>query len=224
MSSQYLSRFLLLLLFVSLSISAHAQVDDESTSAKVDSIYALQQKMYDENKNNPLFGKNYGIEVNPVRLLFITDSFTFSGGFSLFDVDRGAEIAFPVFLQIPDDSDYLSEFTLDAHYRYFMGNTQNGFYLSTFARYAYLEGVLGDVVFFDEEITSNERGSEHKLGIGFGLGWRKFSYRGLYWGTSFSVGRYLIGENEKFASNLLDIDNDNEIIVNFEFLKFGWAF
>lgn len=224
MSSQYLLKFLLLLLFVSLSIKAYAQVDDESTSAKVDSIYALQQKMYDENKNNPLFGKNYGIEVNPVRLLFITDSFTFSGGFSLFDVDRGAEIAFPVFLQIPDDSDYLSEFTLDAHYRYFMGNTQNGFYISTFARYAYLEGVLGDVVFFDDEITSNERGSEHKFGIGFGLGWRKFSYRGLYWGTSFSVGRYLIGENEKFASNLLDIDNDNEIIVNFEFLKFGWAF
>lgn len=224
MNQQSVLKTLFLLLFVSLSFSAFAQEKEESTSEKVDSIYTLQQKMYDENKNNPLHDKNYGVELNLIRLLFITDTFTLSGGFSLFDVDRGAEIVFPFFIQVPDDSDYLSEFTLDAHYRYFMGNTQNGFYLSAFTRYAYLEGVLGDTFLFDDEFTGGERDSEHKLGIGFGLGWRKFSYRGLYWGASFSVGRYLIGENDKFSSNLLDIDNDSEVIVNFELLKFGWAF
>ena len=66
--------------------------------------------------------------------------------------------------------------------------------------------------------------SENKLGIGIGIGYRKFSYKGFYWGTSLNLGRYFLGENGKYIGEFLWYDNDSEIILNFELLKFGWAF
>jgi hypothetical protein len=61
-------------------------------------------------------------------------------------------------------------------------------------------------------------------GAGVGIGYRKFSYRGLYWGASLSLGRYFIGKNDRFYGSWLSYDDDNEIIIDVEFLKFGWAF
>jgi hypothetical protein len=201
-----------------------AQVKDSvSMSAKIDSIYNLQKKMYTESKNTPLSDKKYGIELNPFRFLYLDKAFTLSGTFSLFNLDRKAEIAFPFYFQNPKESNELSEFTIDCHYRYFLGNSQNGFYLSGFVRYAYLEGVTGENVLFDNRIYG-VKGTENKIGIGFGIGFRKFSYRGLYWGASLSFGRYFIGRNDRFAGEFLLIDDDNEIIVDIELLKFGWAF
>lgn len=199
--------------------------DSLSVSSKIDSIYMLQKKMYKETKNIPLTNKNLGIEFNIVRLLLIEKAVSLSGGFSLFGVNRHAEIAFPIYYSSPEDPKDLKELTIDCHYRYFLGNTQNGLYLSGFVRYAHLKGYLGDndLHLFDDE-TVDEKSSENKIGIGVGVGYRKFSYKGLYWGTSLSFGRYFIGKNNEFYGSFLSYDDDNKIIIDFEFLKFGWAF
>jgi hypothetical protein len=201
------------------------QTDTLSVSAKIDSIYRLQKKMYRESRNEPLAGKKYGIEFNFIRLLMIEKSVTLSGGISLFGPERHAEIAFPLYFSNPEDPEDLKEWTVDCHYRYFLGNTRNGFYLSGFARFAHLSGYLSDVneTLWDDG-PLNGKGTENKLGFGFGLGYRKFSYRGLYWGTSFSVGRYIAGRNDRFYGKFLSYDDDETIIYDFEFLKFGWAF
>lgn len=217
-----LSVFIFLFLFSPLVVNA--QKDTISTSAKIDSIYTLQKKMYAEKKNTPLFNKTFGFEINPFRVLLIDKQATFSGTFSFFAVDRHAELAFPYYLQFPQTSTDLQEYTLDCHYRYFLGNTQNGFYLSAFARYAYLKGELGDNYIFFDDAPGSGIGHENKLGFGFGIGVRVFSYHRLYWGASFSFGRYLMGENNKFKSNFLAFDDDNEYILDFEFLKFGLSF
>jgi hypothetical protein len=199
--------------------------DSLSVSSKIDSIFILQKKMYSEIKNKPLTNKNLGIEFNFARLLLIEKAVSLSGGFSLFGVNRHAEIVFPIFYSSPEDPMDLKELTIDCHYRYFLGNTQNGFYLSGFVRYAHLNGYLGDndAFLFNDE-PGDVKSSENKVGIGVGVGYRKFSYKGLYWGTSLSFGRYVTGENDKFYGKFLSLDDDNKIIIDFEFLKFGWAF
>jgi hypothetical protein len=209
-----------------LSAAARETTQDTiSTEAKIDSIYRLQKKMYRELKNEPLAGKQAGIEFNFIRPLIAEESLTLSGGVSLFSVNRRVEIAFPLYYSNPKDPKDLQEWTADCHLRYFLGNTQNGFYLSAFARFARLNGYLSDTnetLFSDAPVSGKD--SQSKLGIGFGLGYRKFSYHGLYWGASFSIGRYLSGENGKFYGKMVSYDDDERQILDIEFLKFGWAF
>ncbi len=199
--------------------------DSLSVSAKIDSIYQLQKRMYRESKNEPLAGKRIGLEFNFIRPLIAEESLTLSGGVSLFSVSPRMEVAFPLYYSNPKDAKDLHEWTADCHLRYFLGNTRNGFYLSAFTRFARLNGTLSETnetLFGDEAIGGKD--SESKLGIGFGLGVRKFSYHGLYWGASFSVGRYIAGKNGKFYGKFLSYDDDERIIMDVEFLKFGWAF
>jgi hypothetical protein len=207
-----------------------------SDSEKIDSILVMQKQVVRTIQNDPLTGKNFGVELNIARLLLFKDVQSFSGGFSLFGVDRGAEIAFP-FLYSRSEIDAsgpeeeslanidFTEITQDIHYRYFLGNTQNGFYLSGFARGAYLEGVLLEFAFGDSEPgTTESRDSETKLGLGVGLGYRFFSYKGLYWGASLNLGRYVLGENDRFRGSYFPLDADQAFIIDVELLKFGWAF
>jgi hypothetical protein len=199
--------------------------DKPSDSVKLDSILTLQKKMYSESRNMPLADKNFGIELNIFRVLLIDRAVSLSGGFSLFGVNRHAEIAFPIYYSNPEDPKDLKELTIDCHYRYFLGNTQNGLYLSGFVRYAHLDGYLGDNDLFHSDVTNADiKISENKMGAGVGIGYRKFSYKGLYWGTSLNFGRYFIGKNDQFYGIFLPIDDDNKIIIDVEFLKFGWAF
>ncbi len=206
-----------------LSIAQKSAKDSLSMSAKIDSIFELQKKMYKEQRNEPLANKKFGVELNFFRLLILDDATSFSGTFSLFNVNRNAEIAFPVYYGKPNNSKDLRSLTIDCHFRYFLGNTQNGFYISGFARYAHLNGYLGDNSLFQSG-SVNIPGSEDKIGIGFGLGCRIFSYKGFYWGFSASFGRYIIGENNKFYGSFLALDDDEKYILDFELLKFGWAF
>lgn len=206
-------------------LKAQNKVNDSiSMSAKIDSIYTLQKKMYKESKNEPLAGKKYGVELNLFRILIIDKALTLSGTFSLFNVKKQVEIAFPVYYAKPEDKRDLTTFTVDCHYRYFLGNTLNGFYLSGFARYAYLNGYAGDNDLIHLGNSYGENISENKIGIGFGIGFRKFSYKGLYWGASISFGRYIIGQNDKFYGSFLSLDDDEKYILDIECLKFGWAF
>ena len=198
--------------------------DTLSESSKIDSIYLLQKKMYQETRRTPLADKKFGVELNIFRLLAIEKSVSLSGGFSLFSVNRDAEISFPIFFSNPGDPKDLKEFTIDCHFRYFLGNTQDGFYISTFARYAHLEGYKGtnDLIFDNNRFK--EKRVENKLGIGVGIGYRIFSYKGFYWGTSTSFGRFFVGDNNQFYGSFLALDDDEKFIFDFELLKFGYAF
>ncbi|MBN2279044.1 MAG: hypothetical protein JXQ65_00525 [Candidatus Marinimicrobia bacterium] len=194
--------------------------------AKIDSLYKWNEQMYKEQRNDPLANKKMGIEANLLRLLFIDETVSISGGFSLFNITRQAEVAFPLFYNNPNDG--VSFFTADCHYRHFLGNTQNGFYLSGFTRYANLSGHekikndgINDDDFWYEDSEKGEKITRSKFGVGVGLGYRKFSKSGLYWGCSLNLGRYIIGENEVFYEGPMI---DQKFIVNVEFLKFGFAF
>lgn len=219
-----------LLLVVTLLLAAAVFGDDkakknqlDTMDSKLDTLLVIQRGVHEEVTHEPLAGRRFGIEVNPLRLLFLDEETSISGGVSLFSVDRSAEVAFPWFYAEADDGSRLRTLTIDAHYRQFLGRRQNGFYLSAFTRFAYLSGLLGSDYWFGDA-GWGEEDTESKLGIGFGLGWRKFSDRGLYWGVSLSMGRFLIGDNDKFRGDLFGLDNDDERIFDMEFFKFGWAF
>jgi hypothetical protein len=186
--------------------------------------------------------RRYGIEINPLRSFLWESEPSFSGGVSLFHLHPKVEVAFPFLYartrtrteywdgrKLPSDSlapvDF-SEFTQDVHVRWFTGGDQKGFYLSGFARGAFLSGIMGrDQGDKAESVginTGDDRAREGKLGLGMELGWRVFNPRGFYWGASLSMGRYVLGKNAYFRNH--SSDNDEEVIVDVELLKFGLAF
>ncbi|NCQ11408.1 MAG: hypothetical protein GW809_04525, partial [Bacteroidetes bacterium] len=90
---------------------------------------------------------------------------------------------------------------------------------------AFLNGQKNNYDYYYDDIsTKNDRESIVKVGLGIGIGYRIFSYKGIYWGTSLNVGRYFIGKNDHFYSSFLEINDDATMILDIEFLKFGWAF
>jgi len=232
-----MKKLLILLLGLLFFASLYAEnVSQMSSGEKIDSIYVLQKKIYKDVKDQPLQEKKYGVEFNFFRLIFFGSdtnmlNHTLSGTFSLFYPKKKVEIAFPFFYSDPvndwgedeyDDKNSIRQITLDCHYRKFLGNSLNKFYISGFVRYANLKGYEGS--WFKGKEGEPVISTENKIGIGIGVGYRIFSYSGFYWGTSISLGRYIIGENGKFYGDFFWYDNDNEIIFNFEFLKFGWSF
>ncbi len=208
---------------------------ENSLENKVDSLLVYQkqlmdyqQRMYTEVKyEDPLEGKRAGIEFNPVYTLVASTSkkaFALSGSYSRFDLDRKAEVAFPFFYGKLDDNRL---FTLDMHYRKFLGKHQNGFYLSGGLRFAHVEGTEEDYDYYYNSTYGyydyyyNERKVKtNKIGIMFGIGYRYFTKSGFYWGTSLSAGRYLTGNNN-IESGFLD---GTKLIIDFEILKFGVTF
>ena len=195
---------------------------------KVDTVIERQGRIYDKVENNPLQGRNYGVELNLFRLLTIQDvSHSISGTVSYFNHARNAEIALPFFYwsdRYGGNEGRFTLYTLDAHYRYFLGDTINGFFVGGFGRLARLHGRTGDGwdVFIDN--IAHPYATETKFGIGVGVGYRIFSKNGIYWGTSLSAGRYISGENDKFISANFFGDEDSQTIIDFELLKFGYAF
>ncbi|MDP8314309.1 MAG: DUF3575 domain-containing protein [Candidatus Celaenobacter antarcticus] len=223
--------------------------EDKPLIRNYDNISFKESKHVKTKKMGPLGNKKWGIEINLIRLLFIDTGkdefvYTFSGGVSLFNINRQVELAFPIFyshVKYKDEDEYeesLRQFTLDCHYRRFLGKTQKGFYISGFIRYANIRGTkLGDWDnYWYNGYEEPKRSTENKIGIGFGIGYRIFSHMGIYWGVSLNIGIYLIGENYifteddffllgKFKPDTVSLfDNDSIIIFNFELLKFGWAF
>ncbi|MBL7995205.1 hypothetical protein JNM05_07515 [bacterium] len=201
--------------------------ESSSIENKVDSVLIYQkqlmdyqQRMYAEVKyEDPLENKKAGIEFNPVATLLATaekKSFALSGTYSRFDLDRKAEVAFPFFYMRSDENRL---FTLDAHYRKFLGKHQNGFYLSGAMRFAHVEGMKWDYD-YDNYYGYDRKVKTNKIGMMFGIGYRYFSKSGFYWGTSLSVGRYFTGNNH-IASGFLD---GTKYIFDIEILKFGVSF
>lgn len=194
-------------------------------------ISANKERIYRDQIENPFRDKDYGIEINLPQLAmsFMPEYHAFYGTFSIFDSKQKAEIAFPFLTHsVTYAWDNINETKydlsmIDIHYRKFLGDYLNGFYVSGFARATYIKGLLGEDFYYEgEEIFSGKYGSEKKLGFGFGIGYRIFTQSDFYWGVSLIVGRYVYGENNKFADEWFI--EDSEYIVDIEFLKLGYAF
>jgi hypothetical protein len=226
------SAVILMLILILLPLSTKAQ--DTTSNSKIDTILSnskkildLQQKTYNEVAQEPLANKHMGIELNPANLLVASanDILMLSGGFSLFAVDRHAEIAFPFFYQsgAGKNKDYpLTLLTLDAAYRRFLSRHQDGFYLSAGTRYTYIKGEEGSpFLMFTFNTPGGAAITTSKMGLYFGIGYRYFSESGLYWGFSISYGRYFSDDERDIKGVTLD---DSKILFDVELLKFGIAF
>ncbi len=194
---------------------------DSTVNAKVDSILKYQKRMSEQQDSiynevvatkEPLANKTFGIELNPAYLVIgmANDHTNFSAGFSLFNVDRRAEIAFPVWYL---DEDGSSTLNVDVHYRRFLGRHQDGFYISGGLRLTYQRGSHYSYPYAWEKTSST------RFGPAFGIGYRYFSASGFYWGMSLFVGAYLNGEQDHTYGLF-----SGKTIVDMELLKIGYAF
>lgn len=194
------------------------------TNQQIKEINTKTNKLYEEQKNNPLENKTFGVEINPLWLLYLSEGLQLTGGVSLFSVHRAAEIAIPLVYRRNNDED-LTRFYISPQYRYFLGNTQNGFYLSGVGEYSYLE--YGKLDFADSTLNGKDQtGNVNRLGLGVGVGYRKFSYKGLYWGCGITIGRYLWKDKEfkGISPEGLFAAVTDDFLFDVEFFKFGWAF
>jgi len=180
--------------------------------------------VYVQAESLPLEGREFGVEFNIPRLLTYSESWkSVSGTLSYFDHENRVEIAFPWLFSINEsDVNYnnnnLDVINIDMHYRKFLGEEMNGFYLSGFGRLSHLDGRLRD---------ENTNQKTLKLGVGVGLGYRLFpKTQRFYWGVGLIVGRYLGGENDIYAQDSINFAqfDDMPVIFDVELLKFGYAF
>jgi hypothetical protein len=220
-------------------LSTAALAQDSTNNAKLDSVLLYQKRMseqqekiYDEvvEGKEPLSNKKFGIELNPAYLLVSASRsyMVLSGAVSLFDVDRNAEIAFPIFYQSGVDKESgsydLTLWNQDFLYRRFLGKHQDGFYIEGGFRYTHMKGELENgFSLFGISFGSSPAPivTTDKLGAMFGIGYRYFSESGIYWGTSIVYGAYFSGDERDLKGVSLD---DTKTILDFEILKFGIAF
>lgn len=182
----------------------------------------LSLTVYLQAESLPLEGRKFGVEFNIPRLLTYSESWkSASGTFSLFNQVNKVEIALPWSMAFftdregSADEEHFDVSNLDIHYRKFLGEDMDGFYLSGFARVSHLNGLLKYEDNYEKTM---------KLGVGVGLGYRVFpKIQRYYWGVGLIVGRYITGENDIYREVGFGIE-DTPIIVDIEFLKFGYAF
>jgi hypothetical protein len=204
------------------TLAASAQVD--TSMMKQDSIPTIKNEPAELLSSQPLANKTFGIEFNPLRLLYGIADDVFNtqihGGVSLFSIDRYAEIAFP-FLYMSGKSDNipLKVLNIDATYRRFFHKEQKGMFFSGGLRYTYIEGEEG--LDNRDAIHSGNKIMENKAGIYIGVGYRYFSHSGFYWGTNIIFGRYLTNDNRPIMEITIA---DLKIILGVELMKIGYAF
>jgi len=144
--------------------------------------------------------RTVGFQINPI--------YWGSAGFSYFNHEKGYEIALPFFF-LPD------AFYADLKYRQYDDGRIGGFHYGGFMRLSYMNGKI-----------ENERKNARitKVGLGGELGYKVvnlWDIKGLYWGSSLSVGMHLSDNNDRFEEAFL---GDSIAIVDIEFMKLGYAF
>ncbi|MEE9444030.1 MAG: hypothetical protein V3V19_00055 [Cocleimonas sp.] len=184
-------------------------------------------------------GRKNGVEFNFPRILTYTkDWISMSGTFSRFNHQTNTEIALPWLVAKYGQGDTaLTTKSIDIHYRKFLGDELDGFYLSAFSRLAhyngkvYKEGSHDVSTGSDSSITNNsEDYNKFRFGIGVGLGVRVFpKNKRMYWGSGLIIGRYLDLEEQDFinegdTSFAGPFAESSSIIIDVELLKFGYAF
>lgn len=221
-------RSVMLMLMVSVVVA-----QDSLAGSKIDTVLMYQkqaldqqEELYDEmvRYKEPLANKTFGLEFNPAYFLSAATSSTLvlSGGVSFFAMNRKAEIACPFLFQTGgEDSDEagFTKWNQDFIYRRFLGQHQNGFYLEAGLRYTHLRGEEHISYWYSDDeanIINIDKG-----GMLFGIGYRYFSQSNLYWGTSLAFGAYLTDDKRKMSGAILA---DTKTIIDFEILKFGYAF
>ena len=234
MNSMIKTGFFCLCIVVAGSFAAESAPDSTRTdlgqgsraAGQLDNINGKVNDIHQALVASPLEGKNWGVELDPVLLLFTnSDLMMIFGTVSNFSFNRSVELAFPIaFVRVGagDDPDAVTSFSVDAHYRYFLAGVQRGFYISGFARFQ-IEKFKTTTYTYDSlynSTSSTESKSSNRLGIGFGIGDRIFSRKGWYWGWSLSMGRYVTGTGE--ASGLSGSFDD--LIFDAELIKIGFAF
>lgn len=120
-----------LLAFLLLGASTQASADSTATKPvisqdeKLDSVLSITREIRKEVRpQNPFEDKSWGIELNPLSILFANEALALYGGIQQFSWDRGAEWSFP-FQFLSNDNN--KAFVVDAHYRFFLGEAQKGF-------------------------------------------------------------------------------------------------
>ena len=219
------SRILFIAVFCTISISGLSQeaakTDTLLSNQKV--IIQNQEKMMGEILyDDPLAGKRFGVELNPVYFLASSageEGFILTGGVSLFSVSDKAEIAFPFYYA--QGSDDLSILSVDCHYRNFLGKHRKGFYISSGLRFTSLQGREGYSYFSGWDEEEGRLLTESKLGLTFGIGYRKYGYNGWYWGTSLFGGKYFSDEELNISGGGLA---NSQVILDMEILKIGKMF
>ena len=114
-----------------------------------------------------------------------------------------------------------SHYSLDCHYRYFLGEQRNGFYVSSGLRFAHIEGY--------DELTMHpvtlgvekEIVSDNRIGLAFGIGYRIFGRKGWYWGASLFGGRYFAAEEIYIYQRN---SSDDKAFLELELFKIGRMF
>jgi len=220
---KFVSILALLLLTSFANANAAEQDEDDKEPQQVSNYY--------ENTQPIRSYKPVGVEVNLFRLLALSnDHKTFSGTLSYFDRANNIEIAIPVYAESTLDmaNKQFRTASVDIHLRKFMNQQLSGVYISGFTRGAALQGTVNENWSWLDGLqgATAKQKRAFKLGVGVGVGYRAFSDSGLYWGASFSAGRFLTQNNDQFISNdiLFGASNDAEYIFDIEFLKFGYAF
>lgn len=156
-------------------------------------------------------GKNYGIALNPVLLLFEWGS----AEVNLWNIQRNAEINIPfqyikssVFAEKEDNvEEDVRIYTFGVYYRYFFDVKQEGFFAQV--GWQYLNAKITDAY-------SESTGSMNSLLFGFG--YRLIAKNGLFWGCGLAAG--------KAWGKVEDPDGDERASgfwFDVDLFKFGYA-
>ena len=213
---------ILLFSFIIAFVFSQEEIPVDTLYMKMDTLLINQGQMLKNQEKlldeviyiDPLEGKKFGIEVNPVGLLLSTinsDGLTLRAGVSFFPSSSHGEIAFPIYYRQQTSENIFSEtlnstetvFQIDGQYRGFIGKHRKGFYFSSGLRYRYKDTSYSSTTLSDSNSTTND------IGLTFGIGFRLYGLTGWYWGTSLYGGRYLTEE---------------DAILEIELLKFGRLF
>ncbi|MEE9444031.1 MAG: hypothetical protein V3V19_00060 [Cocleimonas sp.] len=188
----------------------------------------------------PLKGGKYGIELNIPRILFSNpEMLGMSGTFSYFNHKNNSEIAIPWLIakygaredetvntksgSLVEKSMPLMERSFDIHYRKFISDELEGFYLSAFTRFAHFDGSIHTGS--DSAQTKTKSFKKLRTGFGVGIGYRVFPKKGnLYWGAGIIIGRYIDNKYHTLINNNDPFTEGTPVIIDAELFKFGYAF
>lgn len=173
--------------------------------------FAAVANIFDSNGDNTSSTNKliFGAEINPITFIASDDSRVyFNAGASIFNRQNSTEISIPVdYKNIQSGGDQFTVLSISGHYRKFFDQDIEGYYFSGVSR---LTTINSDTT---------------KIGIGFGLGYRKMFESGLYWGAGVVIGRYFGDNNQdKSSLNSFDTIEDKSIMVDVEVLKIGLLF
>ncbi|HIO97357.1 MAG TPA: hypothetical protein EYG71_05465 [Leucothrix sp.] len=202
-------------------------------------IIALSCLIFSSHYAEPIQGRKYGVEFNiPRVLIYGKDWKSMSGTFSYFNHNNKTEIAFPwLIAKYGRGDEALLTKSIDIHYRKFLDDELNGFYLSGFARLSNFDGQTYssgthtvDTEFGTNQERNTEQLSKTRFGVGVGIGIRLFpKNKRMYWGTGLIIGRYLDDKEYNFVNEGSNsapgpFADHTSVIIDVELLKFGYSF